>query len=387
METRVLMSSPPLQVAVGVVKKVELARAFLGLAQDAARSQNDFNLYVATNHLQDATEIFLFAVAEHLGVSLREKAGFDGYFDQINAKVPKELPFRPRLNALNKTRVSSKHFGVQPERKEVLAFAVVVSEFFEEVSRSVIGVDFGRISLVHLIDKENIRQALKAATDAFVEGRYGDSLVETRKAFYHEFETSYDVSSFQDKETPTWTRWFCFAPAHAQSLDYIEKNVLEPTDFIVLDHSQIDADLSKKGINHTTFWNVWRLTPALFLDTVSGEWIVKNERRVFDEEGIRERSEYVLHAVTDLCLSAQRNREATKSGPYRSWKLKPRRAGVPLYNKADSQSPSQNLPDVNEVAGAFWVKGFDGLIYWSVVLTKPYLSGFVANDDVLVVDE
>jgi len=335
--------------------------------------------------MQDAVEIFLFAVAEHLGVSLKEKGGFDGYFDQINSKTGKELPFRPRLNALNKTRVNSKHYGVQPERKEVQGFLTVAGEFFEEVSRDLLGVEFARISLVHLISNEKIGQALADANEAFIQGRFGDVLIEVRKAFYLEFESKYDISSFVgQKEYQWWKGWFCSAPIHAQNGDYIEKNVKEPTDFIVLDHSKIDAELSNAGLSHTTFWNVWRLTPEIFLPKDSTEWVVKHDCRVFDEDGIRERAEYALHATIELCLSAQRNREATLSGSYRFWTIKLRKGEVSLYSKADSQSPSQPLPaDVEEISAFSWVTGFDGRIYWSVILREPFMSGFVSNDDLL----
>lgn len=378
-------ASSTLQLNIGVVKKVELARAFLGLAQAAARSASDFNLYVSTNHMQDATEIFLFAVAEHLGVSLKEKGGFDGYFDQINSKAKTDIPFRSRLNALNKTRVNSKHYAVQPERKEVLAFVTVVDEFFAEVSRTVLGIEFAQISLVHLISNEKIRAALAGATDAFVQGRYDDCLIETRKAFYHEFEKPYDVSEFKNQKADAWWKgWFCKAPAFARNSDYIDKNVKEPTDFIVFDHSRVDADLSKGGLSHTTFWNVWRLTPAIFLKAEPDEWIVKHDARVFEAEGIRQRAEYVLHATIDLCLSAQRNREATLSGPYRSWLVKLRKGKVPLYSKADSRSESQTLPEnLAEISASSWIEGLDGQTYWTVMLDKPLMFGFVSNDDVI----
>jgi hypothetical protein len=379
------VSVPALQVDIGVVRKVGLARAFLALAQSGARSSNDFNLYVATNHMQDATEIFLFAVAEHLGVSLKERDGFDRYFDQINAKTGKELPFRARLNALNKTRVSSKHYGVQPERRGVQAFLIVVSEFLEEVCRDLLGVELAHISLVHLISDEKIRQALANANDAFTQDRFADVLIEVRKAFYLEFESKYDISSFVgQKDYQWWKGWFCSAPTYAQNADYIEKNVKEPTDFIVLDHSRIDADLSKIGINHTTFWNVWRLTPKLFLPNDSSDWVVKHECPVFDEDGIRERAEYVINATTELCISAQRNREAILSKSYKSWAIKLRKGEVPLYSKADAQSSSQLLPlDLEEISASSWIPGFDGRIYWSVILLEPHMSGFVSNDDIV----
>jgi hypothetical protein len=138
------------------------------------------------------------------------------------------------------------------------------------------------------------------------------------------------------------------------------------------------------GLSHTTFWNVWRLTPAIFLKQDENEWIVKHDCRVFDEEGIRERAEYVLHATIDLCLSAQRNRESTLSGPYTSWTIKLRTSGALLYEKADKRSPSQALPHgVEEIAASYWVTGLDGGIFWSVMLRDPWMWGFISNDDVV----
>jgi len=377
-------TSPMLALNLEVVRKIGLARAFLGLAQVAARSANDFNLYVATNHMQDAVEIFLFAVTEHIGVGLKERSAFDVYFEQINLKTGKELPFRSRLNALNKTRVSSKHYGVQPERREVQGFLVVVGEFFEEICSDLLNVDLSQISLVQLISNERVRNAMSNANDAFLHGRYKEVLIESRKAFYQEFEISYDVSSFiGEKDSQRWTGFCCAAPRYARSGDYIEKNVKEPTDFIVLDHSKIDADLAKCGLSHTTFWNVWRLTPALFLLKDSDKWIVRHEAQVFSEDGIRERAEYVLHATIDLCLSAQRNREATRIGPYATWTIRLREAGVSLYEKADKKSMSQPLPGgMTEIPALFWVNGLDGGIYRNVALLEPFRLGFVSNDDV-----
>jgi hypothetical protein len=375
-----------LELDISVVKKIELARALLALAQAAIRSSSDFYLYVTVNHLQDAAEVFLFGVAEHLRVNLKEKGGFDGYFEQINATAKTQLPFRPRLNALNKTRVNAKHYGVQPERKEVIAFVTVVGEFFEEVSRTVLGIEFARISLVSLISNEKIGQHLANATDAFLQSRFDDCLVETRKAFYREFEKAFDVSSFVNHEASQWWKgWWCKAPVFAQNSDYIEKNVKDPTDFIVLDHSKIDADLSSRGLSHTTFWNVWRLTPAVFLKAEPDQWIVKHDWRVFAEDGIRERAEYTLHAAIDLCLAAQRNREATLTGPYGSWTVKLRSGKIPLYSKADSKSLSQALPEnLEEISASSWVEGLDGGVYWSVTLLEPLMFGFISNDDVLL---
>lgn len=369
-----------------VVRKVELARSFFGLARSASRSPHDLNLYVSVNHLQDAVEIFLFAVADHLTVSLKEKGGFDGYFESINARTGGQLPFRPRLNALNKTRVNSKHYAVQPDRREVQEFVTVSEEFFIEVSRSLLGVEFDQISLVHLISRQKICVALENAQQAFAEKRYKDALIETRKAFYHEFEEHYDISIFEEQETPSmsFAKMMCPAPAFAKSADYIAKSVKDPTDFIALDHSKVDADLSKAGISHTMFWNVWRTTPPVYQKKDGDEWFVKGEFRVLEENGIRERAEYALHSTIELCLTAQRNREATRSGPYGAWTIRIRPGEVWVYEKADPQSNSKLIPQgIDSAIASSWVNGLDGRTYWHVFLDDSSVFGFVLEEDLI----
>ena len=375
-----------------VVRKVELARSFFDLAQTAAKSSHDLNLFIAINQLQDAVEIFLFALADHLGISFKEKSSFDGYLESISSHTGSALPFRQRIIALNKARVNSKHYAIQPDRREVNGFVTVAREFFADTSQTHFGLSFDEISLVDLLSTNEIKKHLSNALLALKEKRYEDALIESRKAFYNEFEKSYDISKFKDRATSAgelkisdlFLDWGCDAPYYTRNAEYILKNVADPTGFIALDHSKVDADLSKEGISHTLFWNVWRMTPQVFYLKDEDKWFVKGEFRVMDQSGLQERAEYAVHSTIELCLTTQRNRDATRGGAYGSWEVKLRQGEIRIYAKADINSESQIIPaEFSKASSNCWVDGIDGNLFWECSLDEYRLKGFILQDDLL----
>jgi hypothetical protein len=56
-----------------------------------------------------------------------------------------------------------------------------------------------------------------------------------------------------------------------------------PTDFVICDHSELDMDLLKRGIDSVAYWNVWRLTPDVYRKGMDRPWIVKNDFRKFSQ--------------------------------------------------------------------------------------------------------
>src|SRR5690554_4164314 len=103
-----------------VVRRVCLARHLYGMSKDHLNSTNDLYLFSTVNLLQDAVEAFLLAMADFVDAAVDQRTTFDRYFVLINEKIsPKELPFKAQLLRLNRIRVDSKHYGIQPSRQEV----------------------------------------------------------------------------------------------------------------------------------------------------------------------------------------------------------------------------------------------------------------------------
>jgi len=155
-----------------IVRRISLARHLYELAASSLRSSNDLHLFSAANLLQDAVEAFLLAIADHVGAAIDQNTKFDKYFVLINEKIaPKELPFKSRLLRLNRVRVDSKHYGIQPARDECGRLAVAAREFFDEASASLLGVSFSTISAIDLLEDGEAKQILLEAKASLEKGR------------------------------------------------------------------------------------------------------------------------------------------------------------------------------------------------------------------------
>jgi hypothetical protein len=371
-----------------ILNKLLLSRRLFELARDNLKSSNDLSLSVGVNLLQDSVEVYLIAVAEQVNAGIKNNTGFDKYFELINDKIrPKELPFQPRIISLNKLRVNSKHYGLAPAQSEIDGLFVTVREFFEEVTSSILDKSFSTLSLIDLLRENEVKELLKQAQESFENGDYETTLINCRKAIFLRFESLYDISSFENDAQQKNYLWLAMnkSPHFARNKEYIEKNVFDPTDYIVLDHNDIEMELMKSGIDNTSFWNVWRLTPEVYRKGQDSEWIVKREFNKLESEGIRERADYVLDATINIFITYDQKYKATKSPNYRNYYVDLRTDKIPLYEKADKDSKvlghtPEGLMKVYVESNVAGLKGDN--IYWKVRHLEGdiYLTGFISND-------
>ncbi|MCX5806646.1 MAG: hypothetical protein NT010_11365 [Proteobacteria bacterium] len=376
------------------INKILSSKYLYTLATENLRTEQGIKLSVGVNLLQDAVELFLLSVAEYLSADIPINTIFDKYFDLINKKIePKELPFRSRLNSLNKLRVNSKHYGIQPAQEEVKQISVVVGEFFEEVSLSVFGNRFATFSLIDLLRDGEAKELLKQAENYFNEKNYSECLICSSKALYLEIEKDYDISKFKDKSISKGNWGLMLygpkAPFWAKNPEYIEEKVNNHCDYIVFDHSTLEMDLIKSGVDTNTFWNVWRLTPPVFRFDKDGDWIVKYKFKCFDEDGINNRAEYVLSSAIEIILSIHQKKSQIKSPEDRLYNIDLGRPNIPVYSKASKNSSIvRNIPEgLTKLETDYRITGLDSNdIFWHVNYYKIddaiFFSGFIHNDDI-----
>ncbi len=356
-----------------LLHKLLLARRLYELARENLSAVNDLSLGIGTNLLQDAVEAFLLAVSEHVNAGIQSSTHFDKYFDLINQKIaPKELPFRARLIALNKLRVNSKHYGLAPAQTETEGLLVTVREFFDEVTRSILGHSFATVSLVDLVRDGDAKELLRAAEESFRAGDFESCLVNCRKAIFSRLEWAYDVVPFRATEEPGGLGLLLLgnrAPFFARNPEYVEKYVKDATDYIVLDHNDVEMELMKSGMDSVSFWNVWRLTPEVYRASRGGQWVVKRDLRKLEGEGIRDRAEYVLDTTVNLFVAADQRRAGVRAPEHRNYYVTLRADRVPVYEKADLNSPvvGTTPEGVTEVFVDFAVPGLSGEgTFWHV---------------------
>lgn len=321
------------------VRRLNLARHLYELASTSLASSNDLHLFSAVNLLQDAVEAFLVAIADSYGAEVDQNTKFDKYFVLINDKIsPKELPFKNSLLRLNRVRVDSKHYGIQPARDECRRFATDVREFFEEVSWSLLDANFSTLSVIDLLSNGDAKDFLVFARNALEIGDHRECAINCRKAIYLEVEHSFSIEAYKDGEPQNgllagWSE----APLFARNKQYVESHVVEPTDYIVYDHGALDQKLMKQGVDTTSFWNIYRLTPEVY-KTKNDRWIVKDDFVKLSPDNLRDNINYIFSATLDIVLSIHRSRLATKNKGHGSFYIDLAEEGVPIHKKADRES-------------------------------------------------
>lgn len=370
------------------IRRVVLSRHLYELAAGSLRSANDMHLFAAANLMQDAVEAFLVGLADHLKCDVDNNTKFNRYFDLINEKIsPKELPFKAKLLRLNRVRIDSKHHGIQPARDECGRLLVAVREFFDEVSTSILGRPFASISAIDLLRDGESKELLTEAQAALSNDDHEACAIACRKALYCEIEHKYDISEYVDGEPRGLLAGMSSAPFYAKNRGFIEKNVRNPTDFIVYDHARVNEHLLISAADNTAFWNVWRLTPEVF-KRKRGDWVVKYDLAKLDTEVLAEKIEYIFSATLDVALSLHRTWQATHTGSYRRFYLTLSREQAPVYVKADATSEVAAVTPrgLTQLDTDYWVEGLRGDgPYWHVSHFdgSVLLDGFIHEDDVV----
>lgn len=370
---------------VETIRRLILARHLYELGIASVRSANEMHLFSAVNLLQDAVEAFLIAVADHIGAAIDQNTKFDKYFVQIDSRIaPKELPFKSKLIRLNRIRVDSKHYGIQPARDECDRLAVAVREFFDEVSTSILGASFSTVSAIDLLSDGETKSVLLEAKQALEAGELEECAIGCRKALYFEIERHYDISAYKDGKPVGILRGFTNAPFYARSKQYIDENVSDLTDFIVYDHSSVNEKLLTQGADNTAFWNVWRLTPELY-KTSDGKWVVKEDFAKLDRKVLSDKIDYIFSATLDVVLSIHRTSQATKWADHGRYYLDLTQEKVPIYKKADRTSDvtGHTPPGMTRIDTDYRIEGLNGDgPYWHISHFDKGMSlwGFIHND-------
>lgn len=367
------------------VRRLTLARHLYELGAASTRSANDMHLFSAVNLFQDAVEAFLVAIADYVGAAIDQNTRFDKYFLEINEKIsPKELPFKNKLLRLNRVRVDSKHYGIQPARDECARLSLMVGEFFEEVSSSILGASFSTVSTIDLLKDGETKDVLLEAKNALEAGNNETCSICCRKALFLEIERHYDISAYREGKPVGLLGGYTNAPYFARSKQYIDESVTDPTDFIVYDLSSVNEKLLTQGADNTAYWNVWRLTPEVYKPK-DGAWVVKHEFSKLDEKVLADKIEYIFSATLDVVLSIHRTSQATKWAERKNYYLELTQEDVPVFKKADkdSEETGRTPAGMTRIDTDYRVEGLNGDgTYWHVSHFEEGISlwGFIYSD-------
>lgn len=360
------------------------------MVQAVEHGRLDFDAHNAAciGSLQDAVETVLLLVAEKTGAKVSEKATFEGYFSAINAAIaPAQLPSHTAMLRMNRLRREAKHAGNFPPHQRVAELLPLVKEFLIDVCEQHLEVSWHVANLSSIVQDKAQRDFIKSAEDALTIKDYKGALTLARQAFYLAFELAYDVSRFNtDRPLNIFDTLGNDAPAYAQSKSYINEKVNDAFGFIVIDNAKLDAKLIKLGIDTTAFWNVWRLSPAVYRFS-DGRWVVKNELAKLERPGLDNDALYVVESVTEMILRKEQiERRLKVTPPPSAWQFNVHPGGR-IFEKADENSPVKRELDGSEtlsvVAGTSGVNGEPS--WWEVYLAGQgeFFYGYLKEADVL----
>ena len=366
-----------MQLKENVIKKIQMAISLYELGKDSFETLIDVKKKaIGIILLQDAVEIFLSAICEHLNIEMTGRENYYEYFNKIEKHKKNKgnpLPFKKQMSILNKQRVNIKHFCVLPDIEECKYFSNDVKLFFSELSLRFLNKDVDSISLVDLIDNKNLRKYLKKAESDLEECRYEDCQINCRKALYMIFEEPYDIRYIGEKSN-------------------IDKKVFNPIGFIETDQKKIKNDLIEMGIEYLTFKNLMILTPKMYYYKEKKEWVLMEDFLSVREYN-KENAYYCLKNSVNIILKIQRYKNKVKrsrEGLLSSVKVI---SGIQanVYKKASKKSNIVHvLKSTLEYTFIieFKIKGLDGDSYFYSVAGDERkrrgnldISGYLCEDD------
>jgi hypothetical protein len=247
--------------------------------------------------LQDAAEMFLRVLAEHVDAQIGSSETFDGLLNKIDqalgagtGPMPRRLPFRSALVQLNKARVNFKHFGQLPVRQDVDKFARDVEGFFREVSRDHLGLDFASVSLAGLVIHQRTKNHLQSAERDLELGEYRAAIHEAGRAL-----KIYEV--YVDRPSYPKLSWRALMSSGAgkrpspgqpdplqdlHRLNLLAGNYFERLEAELSDHER-QLKLLAWGINLAQYRRFLRLTPRVMMTMARTLILQRNIGEVPDE--------------------------------------------------------------------------------------------------------
>lgn len=256
------------------------------LIEQAERHCGLGDRYMATAGLivlQDAVELVFLAVLiekELDEIRAIEKLTFDEMISaigQLGIKVPKS----GTLKAMNKLRVTAKHFGQVMEPLTVQGHLNAAKEAIDAVLNLAVGKPLREVFLTELVGNTSSRPFLDEAVLALASKDYARALIATRKAFFLEFEREYCIYEYRTADKSLVRGIFGLivggwkAPYWTRNSEWIRDNVKTPFDYVQINHETWRIDAMEWGINTQTLNNIRRLTPDALQLEMKGDWYVR----------------------------------------------------------------------------------------------------------------
>src|SRR5207244_8737961 len=125
----------------------------------------------------DSVELFLDLACDKFGIPTKKTSHFRDYWTELDKHLQgQSLSEKRSMDRLNDARVSFKHHGNLPHASSIEKFRVNVTDFFEENTRLIFGVEFSNMSMTYLIQNNAVKMLLDEANELVERGARAESL-------------------------------------------------------------------------------------------------------------------------------------------------------------------------------------------------------------------
>lgn len=138
---------------------------------------------IATLNLDNAIEMFLYALIDYLGAKV-PKENFDSLLSVFKNKITEmqinfdvSLLHEVEIRNMHRARNNIQHHGIMPSIDDVERYKTVTHEVLSNLSKSILGLEFEEISLSDLIKDDLVKTLYKKAEEAYFSANYEDALV------------------------------------------------------------------------------------------------------------------------------------------------------------------------------------------------------------------
>lgn len=245
----------------------------------------------------DSIEMFLKLLSEHKNIK-SEKFNFLDYWSNIPS-----LTLMESMRNLNARRVNIKHKGLLPSKADIEISRVNTTDFFEQNTFSHFNIQWSNISLLSLIQYENVRERLEKAQKSLNDNKIEDCIELTAIAFdelintYEKSKSSYFGNSpFYFGKDLTFLSSFHLGIKDDRKMSQFVDRVKDSLEGI-----QKAVKILSFGIDYKKYSKFKILTPII-QRTISGDYVAQVWGR---KKWTKENCQYCIDFVLDSSLKLQ----------------------------------------------------------------------------------
>lgn len=164
------------------LQKLGLIRYLYETAMEEALKPEPFGL-ISILKFHDSVELFLDLACDKFGIPANKTHRFKDYWTELEKHLSQPVSEKRSMERLNDARVSFKHHSNLPHATSIEKFRVNVTDFFEDNTPLIFGIEFNKVSLAYLIQNSRIRAYLDEANKLIEGGKRGEALTKIAIAF------------------------------------------------------------------------------------------------------------------------------------------------------------------------------------------------------------